>query len=205
MTLEQRVLDFVAANPGLTSREIARGVTARHESVLDVLSSEAFSASPRDMHPSDRAQVYTVADGTGEQPGTVASGLVGGRAALSGRRCLTQCDQILLLLLNGREWSSEDLHRRVFCVLHSRIAELRRKLRPYGFDVQHTGGGSGTAVHWYRLVGTSEGEAVADGAARVAAASPSGAPATDASPESVAHARALPAGASVQIQIGAAA
>jgi hypothetical protein len=55
--------------------------------------------------------------------------------------------------VDGTVWSSHELHRRVFCVLHSRIASLRtKKLRPLGFDIEHTGGGAGTEEHFYRLI-----------------------------------------------------
>jgi hypothetical protein len=141
--LERLVTEFVAANPGLTLPEIARGVTARKSAVLEVLSSEAFSAAPRDAYLSDRAQVYTVAAGRREQSGTAGSGV----------RRPTQEERIMEILADGEWHSSHELHRRVFCVLHSRVANLRRKGRESGsYDLQHKGGGAGTDVHWYRLV-----------------------------------------------------
>jgi len=58
----------------------------------------------------------------------------------------SHCAQILAVLEDGQFHSSRELHRRVYCVLHSRIAELRRK----GYRIEHRGGGAGAENHWYR-------------------------------------------------------
>lgn len=61
----------------------------------------------------------------------------------------SQSEQILDALEHGRWMGSRDLHRRVFCVLHSRIAELRKR----GYVIEHRGVGFGTEHHEYRLAG----------------------------------------------------
>lgn len=64
----------------------------------------------------------------------------------------TQRAQILAILADGDWHSSRQLHREVFCVLHSRIAELRRR----GYVIEHQGGGGGAENHFYRLVPPQE-------------------------------------------------
>lgn len=51
-------------------------------------------------------------------------------------------------LADGQWHRSDELHRKVFCVLHSRVAELRRQ----GYVIEHKGGGAGADKHYYRLV-----------------------------------------------------
>ena len=158
--LEQRVIDFVAANPGLTAREVAKGVTARLQSVIDVLSGEAFSAAPRDAYPSDRAQVYRLAPVAAEQPGRAA------------RR--SQCDLIADLLADGLWHSVAQIHRRCgFSRLNSRVAELRSR-RGMTIECRHvTGAGRGADAYEYRAVTSEGGDGVA---AMPLSSSPSGAP-----------------------------
>lgn len=66
----------------------------------------------------------------------------------------SQNARILEILDDGRWHTSAELHRRVMCVLHSRIAELNKHGRTEGFRVEHRGGGSGAENHEYRLVAT---------------------------------------------------
>lgn len=134
MTLAERVAEYVAANPGQTVDEIARSVTARTAEVRDVLLAGGFSSSLRVAYASDRARVYRVAPGA--QDGQ-------GRA-----RRPSQCDRLLSILADGRWHNSADLHRQVFCVLHSRISELRRR----GYVIERRGQGAGAEHYDYRLV-----------------------------------------------------
>lgn len=62
----------------------------------------------------------------------------------------SQSAQILDVLAHGGWVTSQDLHRRVFCVLHSRVAALRKR----GYVIEHRGEGFGAELHEYRLVGT---------------------------------------------------
>lgn len=52
------------------------------------------------------------------------------------------------ILSDGQWHCSSALHAQVFCVLHSRISELRRQ----GYVIEHRGGGAGADKHFYRLV-----------------------------------------------------
>lgn len=58
--------------------------------------------------------------------------------------------QLRAVLSDGLWHTSSELHRRVFCVLHSRIAEMRRQ----GYVIEHRGSGAGADRHEYRLVST---------------------------------------------------
>jgi hypothetical protein len=61
----------------------------------------------------------------------------------------SQCDRLLAILDDGRWHNSADLHRQVFCVLHSRISELRNR----GYVIERRGAGAGAEHYDYRLVG----------------------------------------------------
>lgn len=140
--LVQRVTAFVAANPGLTLDEIARGVVARTADVRDVLSGPSFSASVRDENVARSPQVYRIApDGTDD---------LGRRARAS------QCDLIANVLRDGRWHTTAEIHRRCgFSRLNSRIADLRRR-RSMVIECRHIDGqNSGPNAFEYRLTGTS--------------------------------------------------
>lgn len=149
-TLHSRVSAFVAACPGCTLEEIARAVTARTADVRDVLSGDEFSASLRAAHPADRAQVYRAARRAQDGPGRVRTA-----------RTPSQCDRLLTIMRDGNWHCSADLHRAVFCILHSRVAELNRQGLRYGYRIEHRGGGPGADHHWYRLVTFGVSEAAA--------------------------------------------
>lgn len=161
-TLLDRVTNYVAANPGETLEQIARGIRARTSSVRDVLSSEAFSATPRDAYPSDRAQTYSIAPVT-------ADGL--GRRA---RR--SQCDLIASVLLDGQPHTTTEIHQRCgFSRLNSRIAELRTR-RGMIIECRHVEGAvAGPDAQRYIFHGYLEGfepsEAAADTTSPAAVAS----------------------------------
>lgn len=61
----------------------------------------------------------------------------------------SQNDQILDVLADGNWHTSRQIHQHVFCVLHSRINELRDR----GYLIEHRGGGAGADLHEYRLTG----------------------------------------------------
>lgn len=60
----------------------------------------------------------------------------------------SQNAQLRAILLDGKWHSSAELHSRVYCLVHVRIAEMRRQ----GYRIEHKGGGAGAANHYYRLV-----------------------------------------------------
>lgn len=62
----------------------------------------------------------------------------------------SQSAQILDVLATGQWVSTRELHTRVLCVLHSRVAALRKR----GYTILHRGAGFGAEFHEYRLVGT---------------------------------------------------
>lgn len=146
-SLHERVLTFVAANPGLTSTQIARGVAARTQDVVDALADEAFSASERAAYPADRAQVYQLASEAGERLGKAV------------RR--SQCDLIAAVLVDGRWHTTAELHRRCgFSRLNSRIAELRDPRKRWGMIIDSRriqGVRNGSDAYEYRFVGYRPG------------------------------------------------
>lgn len=150
-----RTLAWLATHEHGTVEKIARDITARSADVRAELLSLidegiAVMASDGDR-PQSQRRVYRMAPVPEDGQGRPDDDLSGVLAALSGRPQPTHCDQILSLLVDGTTWSSHELHRRVFCILHSRIADLRKKLRPLGFDIEHTGHGAGTEENFYRL------------------------------------------------------
>lgn len=60
----------------------------------------------------------------------------------------SQNARIRHVLADGEWHRSDEIHRKVFCILHSRVAEMRRQ----GYRIDHKGGGAGAANHFYRLV-----------------------------------------------------
>lgn len=92
------------------------------------------------------------------------SGLLGGSQASRAQadRPATHAQRILNILADGRWHSSAELHRRVYCILHSRIAELRRR----GFVIEHRGGGGGAENHEYKLLSAPDARQGAVGSSR---------------------------------------
>lgn len=147
LDLETRVRGFVRQHPGLTAQEIAKGVRARHTSVLDVLAGEEFSGQERGSYASDRAVVYRLVPRAGERQGRAA------------RR--SQCSLIAAVLADGQWHSTASIHQRCgFSRLNSRIAELRSSRGRWGMhidarrlpDVEN-----GPDAYQYRLVGFKPG------------------------------------------------
>jgi hypothetical protein len=69
---------------------------------------------------------------------------------------MSQCDRVLELLADGEWWTTRELLREVPCVVHSRVAELRKR----GLEIEHETVGAGAAGSRYRLLserGRSEG------------------------------------------------
>lgn len=58
----------------------------------------------------------------------------------------SQNARLRAILADGEWHRSDELHRKVFCVLHSRVSELRRQ----GYAIEHRGGGAGADKHYYR-------------------------------------------------------
>lgn len=142
-SLVDRVTAFVAANPGLTLEEIARGVVARTADVRDVLSATSFSASVRDENVARSPQVYRIAPEGADD--------LGRRARAS------QCQLIAHVLRDGNPHTTAEIHRRCgYSRLNSRIAELRNPERPYGMVIRcdHVEGkSSGPDAQTYTFLG----------------------------------------------------
>lgn len=68
-------------------------------------------------------------------------------------RAGSQNHRIVTYLADGRWHRSDDIHRAVFCILHSRVAEINEKP---GYLIEHRGSGAGADQHFYRLVQTPE-------------------------------------------------
>lgn len=62
----------------------------------------------------------------------------------------SQCSKLLRILEDGRWHTTAELLRLVPCIVHSRIAELRK----YGYTVEHDRTGVGAEGSRYRLVGS---------------------------------------------------
>lgn len=60
----------------------------------------------------------------------------------------TQCERLLACLEDGRWWTTSALLRRVPCIVHSRISDLRAQ----GYIVEHRTTGVGADGSSYRLV-----------------------------------------------------
>ncbi len=60
----------------------------------------------------------------------------------------SQNARLRAVLADGEWHRSDELHRKVFCLVHSRIAEMRRQ----GYRIEHKGGGAGAANHYYRWI-----------------------------------------------------
>lgn len=137
-SLQERVTEYVRANPGLTVDDIARGVQARTADVRDVLLGDGFSSTLRAAYPSDRARVYDIAESRRDGPGRP--------------RKPSQCDLILRVLRDGAWHSAAEIHQRCgYSRLNSRIAELRRR----GHNIppaRRVEGASGPEAYEYRLI-----------------------------------------------------
>lgn len=127
---------MVENRAGGTLADVTAGVRARRADVLDVLRSDARFAQ-------------TVAGGS-KVWFFAATSL--GTARNGKSKPPTHNDLILRALADGKWHTSAELHREVFCVLHSRIHELRT----LGFPIEHRGGGGGAANHEYRLLAQPE-------------------------------------------------
>lgn len=175
-SLRERVVLFVTACPDRSIHEIRGGVMAREVEVRAVVKELVANGmivgrQPAANHP----KVYNLA---------VAARDRAGRAS----RRKTQEQLLLAVLADGAWHSSEELYRRVPCIVHSRIARMRKR-----HTIEHSGGGQGAENHFYRLIATSE---AADGGQTLSAAS--GVPAQPIPP-------VLSDGAPVQLQVGEAA
>src|SRR5215207_7012588 len=74
---------------------------------------------------------------------------------------MSQCDQLAALLADGEWWTTRELLREVPCIVHSRVAELRKR----GLEITHETTGPGAAGSRYRLTHISAGPDSADAAA----------------------------------------
>lgn len=154
--LDDRVAAFVADHPGLTAREIARGVHARYQAVRDLLEQPIYETASRGAHGADRALVYRlVGSPAGARPETLGDVAV----ALPG----SQVDRIAAVLADGEWHTTSAIHRVVgFCRLNSRVAELRARLTVYGktIECRHVAGAAkGADAYEYRLARIAESEA----------------------------------------------
>lgn len=189
--LEDRVAGLLHDHPRLTVEEIARKLTARTQTVRDILRDGPFEELPRDAYPSDRSKVWTLATYGADAPGRATE--VVEAAAPTGGRQPTHAEQILAVLADRKWHTSREIHSLVFCILHSRISDLRKR----GYTIDRRGGGAGAENHEYRLVATPEEVAAAKDSGAGTDAASSGAPA--ATPPADGH------GAPEQIHLGAAA
>lgn len=146
--LAAKVAGFLVEFPGEHGvDDIAKGIRTRR-----VLVAEALAADPRFVSretPGRRGgkrEVWRLA--------LVAAASLG--QASSGRPLTkrgSQCARLLSILDDGQWHSSSELNRRVKCVLHSRIDELRERGHRTGlFTLEHRGQGFGPEHHEYRIV-----------------------------------------------------
>jgi len=135
MTLADRVLQYLAAHPGSSCEDVARGVHARTVRVREELRNRARYSETRSYENGRKCVLYSVAPGYGWD------GL--GRA----EKQPSQCARILALLDDGCWHTHHELYA-IGCVAHSRIAELRR--RGYEFDKRRITTG-GEQIWEYRL------------------------------------------------------
>lgn len=139
---------YLADRPdGETASEIALGLRARRFDVALTLRDDERFYGPVKVGAAPHAkEVWSLAAGTAGQAGTGKKSRWPGRST----RFLAPGSQhvrVLEVLSDGRWHTSSELYRRVHCVLHSRIYQLREM----GYDIPHRGGGPGAEAHEYRL------------------------------------------------------
>lgn len=127
--------EFLAERPeGASATSVASGIRARVSLVRAALKSDArFSGPVRADGAQSGPLLYLLSRGAGDGQGRPSR--------------LTQTDLVLRVLRDGGWHSTASILRRVPCIVHSRIADLRR----LGHVVEHRCVGPGATGHQYRL------------------------------------------------------
>jgi hypothetical protein len=152
--LEDRVAALLRDQPRLTVEEIARRLTARTQTVREILRTGPFEELPRAAYLSDRSKVWRLrsygADASGRADGATSAATSAG----------TRTDkQFLLDVLADREPHNlnEILQRSLRergcgLTVHSRAADLRKD----AYIIENWKNGTRGDGSWYRLVATPE-------------------------------------------------
>lgn len=141
-TVEDRVALWLSAHPNSTAEQVARGVSARNQSVREVLSGPLFGFTVQ-----NGAVLYRLRSTPPGAPGRAGTGKETDK-------------QFLARVLSDGEWHSLNQilarsrqERGCGLTVHSRAANLRAD----GFVIEHKKDGERGDGSWYRLVGSAAG------------------------------------------------
>lgn len=171
--LEDRVAGLLRDTPRLTVEEIARKLTARTQTIREILRTGPFEELPRGLYESDRSKVWQLLSYAGDASGRAETATA---EAPSTGEPRTDKQFLADVLADRQPHNLNEILRRSFAeracglTVHSRASDLRKD----GYVIETWKDGARGAGSWYRLVATPE-EAVAASAEGRSATAASGA------------------------------